>query len=126
MASQVGHLGGLPADSGAPTALSGANASSQDDSVAVDSPWATDSQASVALAGETNLPHAANSTAHTSAQLVANDSALSVTGNTGTVQYDACDLCLHAEMAALQSSCLCRQKKESRRWSASQAFVIAQ
>ena len=86
MASQVGQLGSLPAHSGADTALSGANAVSQDDGVAVDSPWATDSQASVALAGEINLPHAANSTAHTPAQFVANDSALSVTGSKGTVQ----------------------------------------
>lgn len=86
MASQAGQLGGLPAHSGADTALSGANTFSQDDGVAVDSPWPTDSQVSVALAEETNFPHAANSTARTSAQLVANDSALSVTGNKGTVQ----------------------------------------
>ena len=85
MASQVGQLGGLPAHSGADTVLSGANTFSQDDGVTVDSPWATDSQASVALAGETNLLLAANSTARTSAQLVANDSALSVTGTKGTV-----------------------------------------
>ena len=85
MASQVGQLGGLPAHSGADTALSGANTFSQDDGVAVDSPWPTDSQASVAVAGETNLLHAANSTARTSARVVTNDSALSVTGNRGTL-----------------------------------------
>ena len=98
MASPVGQLGGLPAHSGADTALSGANTFSQDDGVAVDSPWVTDSQASVALAGETSLPHAANSTARTSAQLEASDSALSVTGSKGTLQSAAVDLCLHAKI----------------------------
>lgn len=86
MASQLGQFGGLPAHSGAETALSGANTFSQDDGAAVDSPWVTDSQASVALAGENNPPHAAGSTAHTSAQFAATDSALSVTDTKGMVE----------------------------------------
>lgn len=85
MASQLGHLGGLPAHSGAETALSGANTFSQDDGVAVDSPWVIDSQASAALAGESNPPPAAGSTAHTSARLAATDSALSVREPKGMV-----------------------------------------
>ena len=86
MASQLGQLGGLPAHSGAETALSGANTFSQDDGVAVDSPWIIDSQASAALAGENTLPHAAGSTAHTSAHLVATASAMSVRESKGMME----------------------------------------
>ena len=93
MASQLGQLGGLPAHSGAETALSGANTVSQDDGVAVDSPWVTHSQASVALAGETNPLHAAGSTAHTSARFAATDSALSVRESKGMVEKDVLHCC---------------------------------
>ena len=122
MASQVGQLGGLPAHSGADTALSGADAFSQDDGVAVESPLVTDSQASVALAGEHSLPHAAGSTAHTSAPLIANGSALSVTDTKGTVGVTRFELSLRLEIDALRSSC--RQTKESSRCSDSCAFFV--
>lgn len=85
MASQSEHLGGLRAHSDAATALSGADSFNQHDDAAVESPFATDSQASFALAGEHSLPHAAHSTLHSSAPLVGNNSALSVTGFKGTV-----------------------------------------
>ena len=85
MASQDGQLGGPAAHSGADTALSGADSFNQDGGVAVESPFATDSQASVALAGEHSLPRAAGSTVHTSAHLLGNDIALSVTNFKGAL-----------------------------------------
>lgn len=85
MASQDGQLGGLPVHSDVDTALSGANSFSQDGGVAVESPFDTDSQASVALAGEHSLPHAAGSTVHTSAHLLGNNSAMSVAAFEGAL-----------------------------------------